>query len=203
MQSHSTANKPSGGDPPEGPCFPLKPNTKIPATRHGFQDASSDPDQIARWQRECPRSNWGMPTGQASGVVVIDLDAKTGGLDSWAELVGIYGPVNTREVATPSRGAHLYFQTPEVELKSTAGQIAAGVDTRASRGYVVIPPSCIDGVAYTVVNDAPPVPVPDWLLALWPKVGEQRQRQHSPGDARVIFPPQSGGDLLNTPIPAG
>jgi Bifunctional DNA primase/polymerase, N-terminal len=104
-----------------------------------------------------------------SGVVVIDLDPKNGGLENWDELEAMYGPVDTKEVATPSTGRHLYFQAPEdIELKSTAGQIAPGIDTRAEGAYVVIPPSIIDGRAYTVINDVPPALLPDWLLNLWP-----------------------------------
>jgi hypothetical protein len=37
------------------------------------------------------------------------------------------------------------------------------VDTRAAGGYVVAPPTVVDGGAYALVDDRPPAPLPDWL----------------------------------------
>jgi putative DNA primase/helicase len=186
---------------PQSLVFPVKRNGKTPLTDHGFHDASSNPEQITRWTRELPGSNWGAPTGQVSGFVVLDIDPKhPGSLEWWWSQQDIHGSVNTCEVATPSGGAHIYFQAPEgIALKSTASQIAPGVDTRADGGYVVVPPSVIDGNPYEVVNDAPVAPLPDWLLAVWPKIGEIRRRQ---------FPrPHQGtpaaGGLLHRPLPDG
>jgi len=31
------------------PVFPCMPGSKEPATRHGFKDASTDPDRITAW----------------------------------------------------------------------------------------------------------------------------------------------------------
>ena len=179
--------------------FPVKKNGKIPLTPHGFKDASSDPKQISRWGQEFPGCNWGAPTGLT--LVVLDLDAKhPESFEWWQEQQDIHGPVETREVSTPSGGIHLYFLPPkDIELKSTASQIAPGVDTRAQGGYAVIPPSVIDGNAYEVTNDVPIGEMPDWLLAVWPKVGEQRQREYSPEGRRVHV--GTGSDLLNTTLP--
>jgi hypothetical protein len=180
--------------------FPVKANAKTPLTPHGFKDASSDPAQIARWGQEFPGCNWGMPTGE---IVVLDLDAKhPESLEWWQEQQDIHGQVITYEVVTPSGGSHLYFLAPEgIELKSTASEIAPGVDTRAKGGYVVIPPSIIHGNAYEVVNHAPIAGMPSWLLALWPKVGEPTHREYSPNGRGVNG--AVGRDLLNTPLPEG
>lgn len=167
-----------------GPVFPIKPNGKKPLTDHGFKDASSDQAQIKRWQREFPNCNWGMPTGN---IVVLDIDAKHAEALEWLrDQQDIHGPFNTREILTPSTGTHSYFVAPEgVRLKSTASQIAPGVDTRAEGGYVVIPPSSINGNAYEVVNDVPPAPLPDWLLAIWPKAGERPHREYPSAATRL------------------
>jgi hypothetical protein len=55
---------------PVFPCLPCK----RPATPHGFKDATSDPDCICRF-------DWhdrliGVPTGQVSGLAVLDVDKK-------------------------------------------------------------------------------------------------------------------------------
>src|ERR1039457_3712643 len=62
--------------------FPLKPNSKHPATSHGFKDSSADPAVIAAWWQENPDYNIGVDCG-ASGITVLDID---NGLSSVADL---------------------------------------------------------------------------------------------------------------------
>jgi Bifunctional DNA primase/polymerase, N-terminal len=159
--------------------FPVKTNAKTPLTEHGFKDATDDAKQIDEWIRQYPGCNWGAPTGIS--FVVLDLDANhPESFEWWREQQDIHGAVHTLEVSTPSGGTHIYFLAPQdIQLKSTASQIAPGVDTRANGGYVVIPPSAIDWNAYEVTNDAPIAEMPGWLLEVWPEAGQQRQREHS------------------------
>ena len=118
-------------------------------TEHGLIDATIDVDTITMWWSTWPDANIGIRTGQISGVVVLDIDAKSEGLESWAELQDIHARVDTLTCHTGGGGMHLYFKAPPDELKSTAGQIARGVDTRAEGGYVVAPPSMhISGQRY-------------------------------------------------------
>ncbi|MGH3487878.1 MAG: bifunctional DNA primase/polymerase, partial [Actinopolymorphaceae bacterium] len=51
-----------------------------------------------------------------------------------------------------------------IEVRNTAGRLGWKIDTRASGGYVVAPGSVIAGVAYTVVVDLPPAPLPAWIV---------------------------------------
>jgi len=176
------------------PIFPVQVNGRMPTIPsahppgsgchgecgrfgHGFYDATIDPQQIAAWAKEYPGCNWGMPTGEVSGEAVLDLDAKNGldGPGWWRDQQDLHGRVDTKEIITPTGGLHLYFLQPVgVRLKSTASIIAPGVDTRTTGGFVVVPPSSIDGVPYEVVKDVPVTEMPPWLLAIWPKVGERR-----------------------------
>ena len=72
---------------------------------------------------------------------------------------------NTRTVVTPSGGQHLYFRLPpEVDLRNTAGHLGRHIDTRGTGGYVVGPGSVINGRRYRLTVDAPPLPIPGWLL---------------------------------------
>ena len=114
---------------------------KHPRTEHGLSDATTDPNIIKEWWTRWPDANIGVRTGQISGVVVLDIDPKNGGLESWSELQDIHGRVDALTCHTGGGGLHLYFQAPETELKSSAGEIAPGVDTRAEGGYVIAPPS--------------------------------------------------------------
>jgi len=139
--------------PQDGMCSCGRPDCSSPAkhplTPNGLKDATVNTETIRdRWTR-WPDANIGVVTGQASGVVVVDVDAGHGGIESWAELQDIHGRIDTLTSLTGGGGMHLWFQVPADELKSTAGKIAPGIDTRAEGGYVVAPPSLhISGQRY-------------------------------------------------------
>src|SRR3982751_6542409 len=93
------------------PVFPCKRNAKVPATEHGFKDASTDPNRIRAWARDNPGCNWALPT-EAAGLVVLDVDIRPGkaGDESLRVLEERYGRLpDTWQVLTPSGGMHFYF----------------------------------------------------------------------------------------------
>src|SRR5579859_4487703 len=55
------------------PVFPCQPGAKMPATRHGFRDATTDPQQIRWWWDRQPAANVAIATG-APGPDVLDVD---------------------------------------------------------------------------------------------------------------------------------
>lgn len=55
---------------------------KHPRTAHGFKDATTDQNQIDRWWRQWPGANIGVPTGAATGYLVLDVDPRNGGDES-------------------------------------------------------------------------------------------------------------------------
>jgi hypothetical protein len=132
------------------PVFPCVVEGKRPLTRRGFLDASSDPEQVAAWWSRTPNANIGIPTGAASGVVVVDVDvhgphdgraayqrATDAGLVDGAGLLA----------RTPTGGTHVYFPaTPGKEQRSWQAA-DVGVDFRGDGGYIIAPPSrrIIDG----------------------------------------------------------
>jgi hypothetical protein len=168
---------------PQWPIFPVHPKNKLPLIKTGTDHAaggSTDPEQIERWTlREFRGCGIGMPTGAATGTVVIDADRKHDGERLLAELEAVLGPLpreREREVRTQSGGLHVYLAHPGdgKRVKSTAGadgQLGkllcgrGGVDVRADGGIVVLPPS----LGYRWLRDEddplPPLP-PKWLLAL-------------------------------------
>jgi hypothetical protein len=132
--------------------FPCQVEGKRPLTRRGFLDASSDPAQVAAWWSRTPNANIGIPTGAASGVVVVDVDVHgpTDGRLAWKRAADA-GLVNGAGllVRTPTGGTHAYFPaTPGTEQRSWQAA-AAGVDFRGDGGYIIAPPSqrLIDGSA--------------------------------------------------------
>jgi RecA-family ATPase len=121
------------------PVFPCRPD-KRPYTAHGFHDASTNPAQVEAMFRQFPDATIGMPTGEASGVFVLDIDRRNG-VDGFATLQGMgwsLPPAPT--VQTPSGGMHVYF-AHSPGLRNTAGKLGPGLDTRGDGGYVIVPPS--------------------------------------------------------------
>lgn len=130
--------------------FPVKPNAKSPLTKHGHNDASNDPKQIKKWDAQYPDANWGLATGKMSGCFVVDVDVKNDkpGIDNWKLLKKVCPIYPTFASKTPSGGKHYYYQYPsEVEVASANGMME-GIDIKADGGYVLIPPSEIDGNSY-------------------------------------------------------
>lgn len=128
------------------PVFPCVPGGKRPLTRHGFHDATNDPDQAEAWWRKNPNANIGVPTGAASGVVVVDVDVhdSVNGFVSF-DRVHRAGLVSGWQVlvTTPSGGMHAYYPaTPDLEQPSWQAA-RAGIDFRGDGGYIVVPPSTV------------------------------------------------------------
>lgn len=146
------------------PVFPLLPNTKRPATEHGLKDASTDPDTIRAWWTRWPGANIGIAL--PPDLLGVDIDVKdVDGHATMAELAAPHGGIpETLTVETTTGGWHLYFKKPpEVRVKNRAG-IRPGIDVRAQGGYLVAPPSSIDGKVYQWIGQSRMVECPQWLL---------------------------------------
>lgn len=112
------------------PVFPCRLN-KAPLTRNGFKDATTDEETIREWWRRYPNALVAIPTGEMSGICVIDIDPD-----------GIEWLDRNREMLEPgmvqhtSRGFHLYYRDPG-ESRCSIGSIHPGVDVRGDGGYVI------------------------------------------------------------------
>lgn len=153
------------------PIFPVKPRSKIPLVRDWQRVATADLDTVSAWWGEYPSANIGMPTGKATGRIVIDLDA--GGDDSWHELEASYSEAPaTVEVITGGGGRHLHFARPTVPRLGNRVGLVPGVDVRCDGGLVVIPTSIHEsGRKYVWEVAGHPeeialAPAPAWLIAL-------------------------------------
>ena len=150
------------------PTFPT--NGKLPLTAHGFHDATCDQTQLRNWWAIYPTANLGMPTGKASGLVVLDVDPRHGGNESLAALEKKYGALpDTMESRTGGGGRHIFFSLVEGQLiKNTTAVLGPGLDTRGEGGYVVLPPSKHPetGQPYAWSRPVDPVPMPQWLVEL-------------------------------------
>lgn len=84
------------------PVFPCGPR-KWPLTARGFHDASTDPEQVCAWWSRWPNALIGMPTGAASGLVVLDLDLK-GGCDGAAAFEALGAERRSGRWSAPAPG---------------------------------------------------------------------------------------------------
>ena len=57
---------------------PCEPGGKRPLTKNGFWDATVEEREIRAWWGRWPHANVAIPTGQASGLMVLDADAGDG-----------------------------------------------------------------------------------------------------------------------------
>ncbi len=155
------------------PVFPCQPGGKKPLTYNGFWEATTDPQRIKDWWRRWPQANVGVPTGERSRLLVLDVDQRSGGLESLAALVREGGPLpRTARARTGGGGVHVFFRyPPEEEVRNSAGGLGPGLDVRGEGGYVVVPPSRTQR-AYEWIDRSPPAEAV-WLLERLGEYDEQ------------------------------
>ena len=171
--------------------FPLAPRSKIPLKgSKGFKDATRDPQTIEKRWKASPCSNIGCATGDASGLLVIDVDDP----ESFKVLCrGREIPLSARQTTSPGR-MQLFFKMPKgTSIACSASKLAKGVDVRVNGGYTVVPPSIhpdtgrpydwVEGFELPAVGLAD---APGWLLA---------EIQSPSKESEAPAPLQANGDI--------
>jgi putative DNA primase/helicase len=103
-------------------------------------EATMDEDRIRQWWTEWPDSNIGLPTGEKSGTLVIDQDARHNGDQSLSRLVVEHGTLPATAQARTGNGKHLIFRHPGSQVSNKTA-LAEGMDVRADGGFIVLAPS--------------------------------------------------------------
>jgi Bifunctional DNA primase/polymerase, N-terminal len=164
------------------PVFPCAPRSKMPLfpaahprsrerctgecgeVGHGLHDATTDHRTIRRWWRDAPAANVAIATG-APGPDVLDIDVKPAGsgFPSLGKLVRaeLVPPPQAR-VRTPSGGGHLYYRGTE---QGNGSLSKSHVDYRGRGGYVLAPPSSVNGRPYELLDHGPSAETFDWAAA--------------------------------------
>lgn len=147
--------------------FPVREHGKKPLPNsHGWEDATTDLNQIDEWWGKNPNYNVACCPG-LSDHVVLDSDPPRGE-ESLAALEASEGSPfpPTFMTQTPRGGRHRWYEGAQ---PSTAGKLGPNIDTRSRGGYILLPPSRvidpekgIDG-AYEVATDLEIAPPPPWL----------------------------------------
>ncbi len=144
--------------------IPLEPGDKKPLFAWAkYQKTKATEDEVRGWFLRNPEANIGIVTGQASGVVVVDVDD-----DEAPKQLKLPFP-DTIKVKTGRKGGmHYYYRYPGRSVPCGVKIAGLGIDIRGDGGYVVAPPSVHpSGVKYewlspldiSKLGDAP-----DWIL---------------------------------------
>ncbi len=143
--------------------FPVIPDGKQPACKWSDESRPG-------YQRD--GYNVGLDCGK-SGLVVLDLDrhdGKADGVEAYAELKAELGIDDSGALVskTPGGGYHIIWSDPTGGLIGNSNRnLPDGMDVRANGGYVVIPPSSIDGKPYQWRrNGFEPEPLPPQLVKI-------------------------------------
>ena len=164
--------------------FPLAAD-KVPLTDNGMHDATTDPATIAGWWAQHPHALIGHRVDP--NVVILDIDPRHGGLDTWQALVASYGePPTTRQHHSGRNdgGFHIWWIKPDHKLSirtlnewardnNVGHEVGAkhkrwvsGIDiiSHAHR-YTILPPSPHPATnePYWWASKSKPAPMPNWL----------------------------------------
>lgn len=141
---------------------PTRKGSKValwPAWQHR---ASAD---STHWQAH-PDDNIALLTG--GGWFALDIDRKNGkdGFVALAALEATHGKLPaTLTASTPGSGEHRYFACAEAIPCSTS-KIGDGLDLKGTHGYILAPPSVIEGKRYAWTDLSPVAAAPRWLIEM-------------------------------------
>lgn len=158
-----------------------------------FQTRRATKEELDKWFEMWPDMNYAVVTGKISGIAVIDIDPRHGGV------LDDRFPQDTTIIKTGNGGYHLYYKWSEGIGNRT--NVYEGIDVRGEGGYVVGPLSNTEieqngvktGGLYTIMKSRPFLPFPLNL-------GQDRPKErHSLGDL-VAQPEGSRNDSLTSVV---
>lgn len=146
---------------------------KAPLIGNWAKRASNDPETIIAWFSKYRTANIGILTGEAGGIVAIDIDGDYG-RTRLEELSGENVPA-TWEFTTPGGGYRYLFLAPADTLLQKYADALPGEDHQelaflGERNQTVMPPSVHkNGGTYQWVDGRSPTdidlaPAPDWMI---------------------------------------
>jgi hypothetical protein len=179
-------------------CDPICGCPKKPATRNGFHDATTAPDQINDWWRHNPDFNIGLCPWSDIAVIDEDVSGQKTGDDSVARLIGELGPLPpTWQAETATGGRHIWLCVgDDISHRGAHKSIAPFVDIKiGAKGYVCAPPSRTPVGAYRWLDPdrigLPSIHLPAEAPEAWrERILKPLPRQHT-GPPR---PPAASGE---------
>jgi hypothetical protein len=136
LPMHSVAE--TGCTCPEVGC---KHPGKHPRLKSWQRIASNRSARIRAWWQLWPDANVGVLTGGTVGLLVLDVDPRTGGDLSLAALERICGAIPPTPRSRTGTGGWHYWFTCWPDVPSRAGALGPGLDIKSRGGCVTAPPS--------------------------------------------------------------
>jgi len=151
---------------------------KHPRIKNWCEEASTDEAKLHEWWDKTSLANIGIPMGEKTGLVALDVDVRHGGDKSLEALIAEYGELPTTITATTGGGGkhYIFKYTDELRLKNAVG-FRDGLDIRTQGGMIVAAPSIHQsGNRYSWDNgfspfEIQPADMPKWLVEEIRKVG--------------------------------
>ena len=163
-----------------------------------FAHYTNNLGKIAAWWTQSPNANIG--ARPFKNFIVIDIDPRNGGNDTWEQLNDGHELPRTLSTRTGSGGLHYWFKLPRIgDIRKTAGD---GIDLQTERKQVVMPGSVHPetGQLYLIHQWVPPADVP--VLPAW--LNRAVYAPPAPGRNPVVYSRSKRGDgLINAVIQAG
>jgi len=148
---------------------------KHPLYTGWYNNSTIDVEQIRKWWTKTPNANIGIPTGEKSDWLVLDVD--DGGDETLSALEATHGKLPDMVTAvTGSGGRHYVFIYSKGRSIPNKTKFAPGLDTRSTGGLIVVAPSIhVSGNRYEWIKDhslfdRTPAEAPEWLLKLMERV---------------------------------
>ena len=169
--------------PAAGPCSPARPGRRSPPPPTATWTPPPTPEQITAWFSRNPDWNLAIATG-APGPDVLDVDdhgPAGNGYAAFARLskAGLLDGAATY-VRTPSGGLHAYFTG---SAQRNGHLPAHHLDFRSRGGYVLAPPSRVDGKPYQVIRTVHAGGALDWATVTALLEPHRQPRRPQPGPA--------------------
>jgi len=144
--------------------IPCLPGDKRPAIEWAaYQTRKPTEAELVQWFGDGKAHNLAIVTGQASGLLVLDIDGASGEASVKGKQIPPTPCVRT------ANGWHHYYKHPGYPIRNFTRKLP-GLDLRADGGYVLAPPSIHpNGTAYEWaigLDELPLADPPQWLLEL-------------------------------------
>lgn len=174
-------------------------------TEHGAKDATTDPTVIRAWWTRWPDANIGVATGDASGLVIVNVSgsAALNALKGKAPSVEAVNELLNTATVIRGEGRHFYFLRPEGRVLRRV-QIAPGTVLHGDDGYIIAPPSRhVSGQRYAwlggTAGEPAPAELPHWLLELADEAARGPTAKTATQSKSVAGARTWGLDLWHTP----
>jgi len=159
--------------------IPLGANSKAPQKGIGAKQRSTgkkDFQQIESWAQRFPDANVGLVADERFCILESDDYARL------AELIrngtGEEIPETMRSGRDPNR-PHLIFRHSNKSRTIGCPALPGIFECRFTNQYVVGPGSEVDGTAYKIFVDVPPVEIPDWLVTELVRLAQVEKKERS------------------------